>query len=231
MAPKILLIDNRLDPPTGSEDLRRYLTPHGDVHVRRGPDRDLPASADRFSHVVISGSRASCLSKEGWVEDLLGFLRRAAESRVPTLGVCFGHQMLARAFGGIEAVRKSPTPEFGWVKIMNSAPKGSDAVMGPLPRDFYSFASHFEEVASLPGGFEVTASNQCCGIQAFRHRDIPVYGVQFHPERNVAEGDETFRSRVGKVPRGSLFNKGKGDSCFNESIPQTLFTSFLKVMR
>lgn len=231
MAPKILLIDNRLDPPAGAEDLRRYLSPHGVVHVRRAPEGDLPLRIDQFSHVVLSGSRASCLSKEGWVDDLLGFLRQVAERRIPTLGVCFGHQMIARAFGGLAAVRQSPTPEFGWVKILNAVHGTDDPILGALPPTFHSFASHFEEVAQLPDGFEVTASNDRCGIQGMRHKDLPLYGIQFHPERNVAEGDETFRCRIGKAPAGSIFNKGKGDACFNEEIPLTLFRSFLKVTR
>ena len=232
MAKKILLVDNRLDPPRGSPDLRRYLIDGAVVVARRGPERDLPTDLTAYIHIVLSGSRASCLSHEEWVEEVVGLVQDASAKNIPILGVCFGHQMIARAFGGIESLRKSVTPEFGWIRVKNHhAGHDDDPLFAPLAPEFYSFASHHEEVHSLPPDLEITASNDRCAIQGLRHRRHPVFGVQFHPERNATEGENSMRSQRGKVPKDALLNVGKGAQYFDESIPRILFQSFLELKR
>ena len=232
MAKKILLVDNRMDPPHGSPDLRRYLIDGAIVTTHQGPEGDLPTDLTPYSHIVLSGSRASCMSQEDWVKKVVGLVETASSKQIPVLGVCFGHQMVARAFGGLEALRKSATPEFGWIRVKNHhAGHGDDRVLNRLASEFYSFGSHYEEVHKLSDDLEITASNDRCAIQGLRHRRQHIYGVQFHPERNVVEGEATIKGQKGAVPKDALINEGKGERCFDESIPRTLFQSFLEIER
>jgi GMP synthase (glutamine-hydrolysing) len=171
------------------------------------------------------------MSKDRWVLDLLELIKKITAKGVPLLGVCFGHQLIARALGSDQNVRRSETPEFGWCEIIKTEAKTKYALLAELPQSFYSFQAHFEEVAQLPAGFVVLATNERCGIQAFAHQSLPVFGVQFHPERNVEEGQLSIahRKKSEKMSKDWLINAQKGQLYFNEQTPKTIFNRFLEL--
>ncbi|MBI3543154.1 MAG: gamma-glutamyl-gamma-aminobutyrate hydrolase family protein [Deltaproteobacteria bacterium] len=224
---KILMIDNNIDQPWGlCADFRRYL--EGQVVVRRAPQSDLPKDLSRFTHVVLSGSRTCILDSDPWVKDLMAFVRRVVDGGTPMLGICYGHQIIARAHGGDGTVRISPTPEIGWVEIRQTAP---NPVLEGLPKKFHTFQSHFEEVCKAPAGFVPTATTERCAIQAYYVEGKPVFGVQFHPERDAQEGEESIkkrRSATPPVPNDCIFNEGKAKSVYSENVARTIFNNFLR---
>jgi len=121
-------------------------------------------------------------------------LRAAGEAGVPTLGICGGHQLIAKAFGGTVgllggAAGSGPcyTPalarERGPVELDVVA---DDALCAGLARPTF-MQSHREEVRELPPGFRVLLSGGASRVQAMRHQRLPVWGVQFHPERKWRE--------------------------------------------
>ena len=105
-------------------------------------------------------------------------IRRAA-GRVPVLGVCLGHQAIAVAFGGSVA----PAPELRHGKTSQIHHHGAGVLAG-LPSPFPAARYHSLAVpeASLPAELEVTARTADGTVMAVRHRQVPVEGVQFHPE-------------------------------------------------
>jgi len=219
---KTLIIDSNIDKPWGlCGDFRRYLD--GTVVVRRAPEEDLPPSFAGFSHIILSGSKTSILDSSPWVRRLMDFVRDAAQAGIPMLGVCYGHQIIARAHGGDEVVRIAPTPEFGWVKIKQTMP---NALLQGLPESFHSFQSHYEEVCQLPRGFIATAVSDRCAIQAYYVKGKPIFGVQFHPERNAEEGQVSLEKSKKTAPKDCIFNNGKAKSCFSEHVARTIFTNF-----
>lgn len=224
----ILVIDNKIDPPYGSADIVRY-TSGEPVVVKRGPDGALPTKIDGISHLILSGSKTSCLSDEPWVHSILKLIQMASEKSVPILGICFGHQMLARSFGGLSMVRRSATPEFGWIRIERTNEGEKDPLLNQLPNEFFSYASHQEEVAQIPPGFVVTAKNERCAIQAMRSIEKPIFGVQFHPERNAEEGQRSLEQVRAATPPEALFNDGKSFECYNQSIVRQVFSAFLNL--
>jgi len=134
---------------------------------KEGP---LPA-LDGIDHVVVLGAVWSVYDDHpdrGWVADELAWLRQADESGVPVLGICFGGQALAAAFGG--RVEVAPRKEIGWSVIDTYDPE----LIPPGPwLEFHQDRFH------PPAHAEVLATNEV-GVQAFvlgRH-----LGVQFHPE-------------------------------------------------
>lgn len=148
-------------------DLRIY-------EVTRG---ELPSSTDECDAWVTSGSRRSCYEDEGWIEDLHDLARKLAAERRPHVGICFGHQLIARALGG--TVERSPA---GWgvgaktFRVTSPAPW-----MDPPREDFTILMSHQDQVTELPPDAEVVATADYCPVGAYRIDDH-VFCVQGHPE-------------------------------------------------
>ena len=95
----------------------------------------------------------------------------------PVLGICAGHQYMARFFGGL--VKPAKKPEFGKIElnILNEY-----EIFKGLPKKSIVWESHNDEVTKLPSNFICLAESESCKIQAMKHKSKPFYGLQFHPE-------------------------------------------------
>jgi len=194
MASLVYLIDNTLDGQGPSprelrstlnrmhEGLEILIEPYHFVSMERvqslGP-----------THIILSGQshpwdRYSPASLAGVVE----VIKRAPQ---PMLGVCGGHQQIALAFGapvdlmarlepgeGYEGARR----ERGYFPVEIISETTGEGIFKDLPSEITVWHSHFDEVKELPSGFQATASNENCKIQAMQHTERPLFGVQFHPE-------------------------------------------------
>ncbi len=108
----------------------------------------------------------------------------AAAGRVPIFGVCLGHQAIGQAFGG--RVIRAPGPMHGKVSPVSHA--GTDVFAGlPTPFAATRYHSLIVEAATLPDVLEPTAWTENGVIMGLRHRTLPVFGVQFHPESIASE--------------------------------------------
>lgn len=135
--------------------------------------------ARRPSHVVISPG--PCTPDQAGISlDLI----HAAAGSVPILGVCLGHQAIGQAYGG--KVIRAPTPMHGKLSRIHHDGKG---LFAGVAQDFQATRYHslVVERASLPAELVITAESQDGMIMGLRHRDQPVYGVQFHPESIATE--------------------------------------------
>lgn len=95
---------------------------------------------------------------------------------VPILGLCYGHQLLARMLGG--TVTKSD-PEYGSTAITMIA---VDPILEGTPDEQIVWMSHGDSVISMPERVIVSSSSKDCPVVSFHHMDKPFYGLQFHPE-------------------------------------------------
>jgi anthranilate synthase/aminodeoxychorismate synthase-like glutamine amidotransferase len=103
---------------------------------------------------------------------------------VPILGVCLGHQAIVVAFGG--SVSRAPEPRHGKVSQISHDGRG---VLSGLSNPFVATRYHSLAAVELPDELEVTARSEDGVVQAIQHRELPIYGVQFHPESVMtAEG-------------------------------------------
>lgn len=125
-------------------------------------------------------------------EELFALIRQI---KIPTIGFCGGHQLIAQAYGGkFETMRKlkpgeaDPRPQYHpgvfkeWgfqkISIVRRDPL-FDGLGGAIAiREFHAF-----EVTKLTDDFDILASSDECRVEAVRHKQKPLYGTQFHPER------------------------------------------------
>ncbi len=134
--------------------------------------------------VVLSGS-PDMMSEDSILAKFSGEVGAIRDSRVPILGVCFGHQMIARAFGS--RVVKAPAHV---LKFVRTDPVVQGGLFEGLSRHPMLLESRYEVVESLPERFVPLASSETTPIAAMKHRSLPVYGVQSHPERFTKENPE-----------------------------------------
>jgi GMP synthase (glutamine-hydrolysing) len=128
----------------------------------------------RVDGLILSGG-APRVGLEGDLGNCGEYLEKAD---FPILGICAGHQFMARFFGG--EVKPSKIPEFGGVEL--TILKENDLLFKGVGRKSIVWESHNDEVTTLPDDFEILAESKNCKIQAMRHKDKPFYGLQFHPE-------------------------------------------------
>ncbi len=109
----------------------------------------------------------------------LALVAAAAEAHIPLLGVCLGHQAIGQAFGG-KVVRHSDIVHGKMGQMQHS---GTGVFAGlPSPFEATRYHSLVVERASLPECLEITAHLEDGTIMGLQHRDLPIHGVQFHPE-------------------------------------------------
>jgi para-aminobenzoate synthetase component II len=112
-------------------------------------------------------------------------IRACVTTAVPMLGICLGHQALAEVFGGV--VSHAPELMHGKTSLVSHE---QDSVMAGLPSPFTATRYHSLAVEnpSVPAELEVTATTANGIIMGLRHRELPLHGVQFHPESVLTEG-------------------------------------------
>ena len=162
-----------------------------DFDVYQATKYDFPEIRD-YTHVILTGSEASILETEKWVEEESKIILQAVDKGLSILGSCYGHQLLAVVLAGPECVQRCAHPEIGWIPVQI---KENDEFFGNK-RLAYSFSSHFDEVIDLPENFQILAYSENCSIQAFRMKNEPVWGLQIHPEMSVSEAQIYLKNRV-----------------------------------
>ncbi|MDQ4021594.1 MAG: aminodeoxychorismate/anthranilate synthase component II [Actinomycetota bacterium] len=115
----------------------------------------------------------------------MDIVRECAEQGLPLLGVCLGHQAIGAVWGA--TVARAPELLHGKTSVVHH---DGAAVLAGLPQPFVATRYHSLTVLpeTLPEELEVTGHTDSGIVMALRHRELPVYGVQFHPESVLTDG-------------------------------------------
>lgn len=173
-----------------------------DWRVYAADEGELPAAPEDCAAYIVTGSAAGVYEDDPWIGGLLEWLR-AAKGRTKLVGVCFGHQAMAQAFGG--RVVKSPK---GWAigqqdyRVLSPQPWMDSAPAIRLP------GSHQDQVVQLPPGAEVIAASDFTPLGALAWRDQPAISMQLHPEFEPAYAKALIEARRGKVYSDEAADRG-----------------------
>ena len=147
-------------------------------------DREPAPVVEGVDAALVLGAAANVEDTEAnpWMAEDLRVVGELLAQGVPTLGVCLGAQLVAKAAGG--SVERATAPEIGWYEVALEPGAQDDPVMGALPDRFASFQWH-SYVAAPPAGSIALARSEHC-LQAFRLAEAPAWGIQFHAEVSAA---------------------------------------------
>lgn len=142
------------------------------LDVFHGDDLPDPIEADG---IIVTGSSAHVYEYEPWSVRAGAWLRKAVEADIPTLAVCYGHQLLADALGA--SVKLNPKGrEMGLVQVDVE----DDPLFDGLPKRIQVLESHVDAVMTVPDGARILAQNENTAVQSFAYRNARA--VQWHPE-------------------------------------------------
>lgn len=163
-------------------------------------DGQPPPAPEDIEAALITGSSAGVYEDHDWIRPLEEAIRAYAARRVPQIGICFGHQIVAQALGG--RVEKSVK---GW-GIGRHCYELIDPPdwMGPCGPEFSIAASHQDQVITAPEGARILAANAHTPIAALHYVGANALTFQGHPEMNPAFTHALLTSRRERIPQDVL---------------------------
>jgi GMP synthase-like glutamine amidotransferase len=200
---QIAILETGAPPPALAERFGRYPDMFRALLGEKlvGPSYDVtagayPAAPERHAAYLVTGSPAGVYEDLPWIEPLKGFLR-SAKGKAKLVGVCFGHQLMAEAFGG--RVEKSAK---GWgVGLHRYAAREPAGWMdGGFQGEIAVPASHQDQVVALPPQATVIAGSAFCPYAMLAYRDQPAMSLQFHPEFEPAFAAALIEARRDRLP-------------------------------
>ena len=174
----------------GYREMFAALIPEARFRYYRAHEGNLPATAAECEAWICTGSRYSAYDTMPWISDLLQLIREIEKSRVPFVGICFGHQVLAQALGG--EVAKA---ENGWgVGVLPMEIVSSESWMQPPRAEVRIQHMHQDQVQRLPAGSVVLGRSAHCEVGMFRV-GATMLGIEGHPEFPADFAEALIRAR------------------------------------
>ncbi len=181
---KVYVVDNGGQWTHREYRVLKYL----DVDAKIVPNRLKPIEMD-CDALILSGGAPRIGTEAIKLGSSAEYLE---ELDIPILGICVGCQFIAIHFGGDAGPAK--VPEFGKTEI---SIEEEDALFESLPPKFIAWESHNDEIKELGPDMIPLARSENCRYQTIRHKEKPIYGVQFHPEvEDTEHGSTIFKNFI-----------------------------------
>ena len=220
---RIALLNAAHDPTDTRRNFRREVD--AELVEYNTPEGDLPETF-AFDACLVTGSRASVYWDEPWIGELKRWVGEVVERGMPTLGVCFGHQLLADVLGG--SVESMGEYEIGYRRV-NCRP--DSRLFSGLGSECTVFTTHSDRVTRLPPGATLLAANDY-GIHGFRTGDT--FAVQFHPEYDMETAAQVTRGKDDQLDDATIERVLSGITPENYAAAceaKTLFENFTAYVR
>ena len=168
--------------------------------------------------VIVTGSHAMVTDELPWSLKTELFIRELVKSNIPLLGICYGHQLIAKSLGG--HVDFNPKGmELGTVSISTNANAKNDEIFKNFPQTFDVHAVHAQSVLKLPTNAVLLASNDFDKNHIFKIEPC-TWGVQFHPEYN----ESIMKSYIHEVLKDEIGESEKENKLI-KNVKNTLYAN------
>lgn len=133
---------------------------------------------DNADAYIVLGSYSNVCDRLDWQSELAQLIINKLNQKIPILGICFTHQLMADAFGSKVDYVKDENFSFHGVRKIQIKPNRLNLTM----KDLKIFKSHSYEVKSIPTDFNLIANSDECSIEGLEHKELPYFSFQGHPE-------------------------------------------------
>ena len=158
-------------------------------------DGQFPDHIDSCDIYISTGSKASVNDEVNWINELEYFIKQLYQANKVFIGICFGHQLIAKALGG--KVEKSPK---GWgIGIATAVVEQTKPWMQPLQKKIKLIVSHQEQISQLPPNTEVLMASDFCPYSMIKV-GTSFIGLQGHPEFSYRYSQALMNSRKHLIP-------------------------------
>lgn len=222
----VAVIDYSVDGISGGRISSWLKVPFTAVRVVEGEPFPSIAAEDHRA-VIHSGSSYSIIEDTSFMEEAISFVKRCSEAGVPQMGICYGHQLIARATVGIHAVARCRRIEIGWRDTLFLPLWSGAGISGEKA----VWQSHYDCVVELPADSVVTATNSHTKIQAFVNHRMKLFGTQFHPEFDRVQGNECFAEDMELFTKNNIDLEAVLASGPGFNTGEVVFDHFLKTFR
>ena len=180
------MFDNLFEPFGKHVDIRYYFV----------IDNEFPKSIQDCDAYMTSGSKSSVNDNTQWIVRLEDFIRKLYQANIPFVGICFGHQLIAKALGG--KVEKS---DKGWgIGVYSSKIVESKKWMSDALKAIELVVSHQDQISKLPEESKVLASSNFCPFSMIQVGKCFV-GIQGHPEFSKSYSADLMELRKNIIPQ------------------------------
>ena len=182
------------DYPAMFNELLQQVDKKLEIQYFSAINHELPADIDDCDFYMTSGSRWGVNDDQLWIIELEDFIRALYKAGKGFVGICFGHQLIAKSLGG--RVDKSPK---GWgIGISFSDVITTQSWMTPMKSKLNLIVSHQDQITKLPPLSQVLVSNDFCPYSMFLVGDNFI-GIQGHPEFSHQYSLALINSRRGRI--------------------------------
>lgn len=169
---------------------------------------EYPEKPEEYSGFILSGSPLSAYDDLPFINRQHDFIRELADKKIPALGLCFGSQILASALCGRDQVFRRKTCEVGYTDLALTPEAQADILMRGAGSPVDMFVWHNDEVRPAHPDMNILAHSAACPNHIWRCRDLPIWGIQGHPEVTRENAGLWFeRSREALSKDGADVNK------------------------
>ncbi|OUR73776.1 GMP synthase [Marinomonas sp. 42_23_T18] len=188
--------------------------------VREG---QYPDDIHAFDGFVTTGSRHGAEDDLPWITELIGFVQKLYQEKVKLVGICFGHQIIAKALGG--QVVKS---DKGWgvgVSVNEVVDDSAQKLtwMQPHKAEMKLIVSHQDQVVQLPEGSQVLAASDFCPAYMYQVGEC-FLSVQGHPEFSKAYSNDLMESRRDRISHDVI---EAGQASLEQDVDDELMTRWI----